>query len=297
MGGNVSTTYSGSPETFQSDSIGTFSYSSFPAGWSDPAQASPESTAPQPSAVVIETTDAFGNATKALATFPAIAGSQGIYRSIETSNYYKTQTDVRVDQFSDIDRSVIVEDPNNPGFLLCGCPIGGENLVDWPMQIGFAKLEGSIDPADAPGVGIIVSGETQTWHLFALTQNIVADLDLGVHVDEGKWYRAETDFDATHGVLHGVVTDITSGAILADKMVFLHDPRYGNYDPDVDGVFNAEAYIDGEHSLLDSNDPSLTRPNLAVIDNIDSLNSSTYAYGPGQDHGGNRWDGILCEHA
>ena len=72
-GENASTTFSGSPETFQRDSIGTFTYSSFPAGWSDTAQVSPDSTAPQPSAVVIETTDAFGHATKALATLPNVA--------------------------------------------------------------------------------------------------------------------------------------------------------------------------------------------------------------------------------
>ena len=53
-----STTFTGSPETFQHDSIGTFTDSSFPTGWSDTAQGYPDLTAPQPSAVVIETTDA-----------------------------------------------------------------------------------------------------------------------------------------------------------------------------------------------------------------------------------------------
>ena len=42
MGGNASKALSGSPETFQSDSIGTFTYSSFPKGWSDVAKVSPE---------------------------------------------------------------------------------------------------------------------------------------------------------------------------------------------------------------------------------------------------------------
>jgi hypothetical protein len=47
------TTFSGSPDTFQRDPVGTFTYSSFPSGWSDTAQVSPDSTAPKPSAVVI----------------------------------------------------------------------------------------------------------------------------------------------------------------------------------------------------------------------------------------------------
>jgi len=296
MGRNTS--YSGSPETFQNDPVGTFTYSSFPQGWKDAAQVDPETLSPKPSAVVINTTDALGQTTNAVATFPALAFSQGIYRSIESTNVYKTQADVRVDQFSDTDPSVIAEDPNNPGFLLCGCPLGAANLVDWPMQVAFADVKGNTtDPSDAPAAGLVVSGQTHTWHLFALTQNIVADLDLGVYVKEGQWYRAETDFNAIDGTLHGVVTDIASGAMLADKMIFLRDPKYGNYDPKVDGVFNSEAYLDGEHSLVPLTDPSLTRPNLAVIDNIDSLSHGTlYAYGQGHGQGGNSWDGILCEH-
>jgi hypothetical protein len=62
--GNTSTTYTGSPETFQHDSVGTFTYSSFPTGWSDPALVDPNSLAPQPSAVVIQTTGADGHITK-----------------------------------------------------------------------------------------------------------------------------------------------------------------------------------------------------------------------------------------
>ena len=168
-GGNASTTFTGSPETFQHDSIGTFTDSSFPTGWSDVAQVTSHSTAPQPSAVVIETADASGHLTKALATFPNVALSQGIYRPIEPSDFYMTRADVRVDQFSDVDPAVAVEDPNNPGFLLCGCPVGFESALDWPMGVTFAFLDGSIDPADAPAAGLLASAETHTWHLFSGT--------------------------------------------------------------------------------------------------------------------------------
>jgi len=279
-GGDASTMFAGGPETFQHDSIGTLTYSSFPTGWSDTAQVSPDSTPPQPSAVVIQTTDAFGHPTNALATLPGIADSQGIYRSIEPSNFYMTQADVRIDQFSDVDPSGAAVDPNNPGFLLCGCPVGFENALDWPMQVAFVDLDGSTtDPAHVPTAGILASAETHTWHLFAGTANIVANIDLGVQIEEGKWYGVETDFDATSGILHGLITDKTTGAIVSDTMAFLQDPKYGNYDPSVDGVFNAEAYIDGELSLLEGNDPTLTRPGLAVIDNIDITH-----------HAGNAWN-------
>jgi hypothetical protein len=303
--GNTAPTikYTGSSETFQSDSVGTFTYSSFPQGWKDSAKAVSDSDAPKPSAVVIKTTDAFGLPTNAVATFPAVADSQGIYRAIQPADYYHTAADVRVDQYSDVDPSVIQPDPNNPGFLLCGCPVGGEQIVDWPMQVGFVFLDGKTDPGDAPDIGLVVSSETHTWHLFSLSQNIVADLDLGVRAEEGKWYHADTEFDAAKGVLHGVVTDITSGDILADKMIFLADPKYGEYDPKVDGKFNAEAYIDGEHSLLETHDLTLTRPNLAVIDNIDTFNHSgpvptpTYGLGSPTPYDDGKMHTCLTDHA
>ena len=93
--------------------------------------------------------------------------------------------------------------------------------------------------------------------------------------------------------------------ILADKMVFLTDPKYsfagGTYDPDVDGVFNSEAYFDGEVSLSHDHDPTLTRPGLAVIDNIDTFphhSGNAYGCGSGHDHGGDtKWLGsILSDH-
>ena len=62
-------------ETFQRDAVG-----SFPKGWNDAAFVDPDLPAPKPSALVVNTTDAFGHPTKALATLPAIADSQGIYR-------------------------------------------------------------------------------------------------------------------------------------------------------------------------------------------------------------------------
>ena len=61
---------------------------------------------------------------------------------------------------------------------------------------------------------------------------------------------------------------------------------FGKYDPKVDGVFNIEAFTSGDISLINSKDPSLTHPDLAVIDNIDSFNNQHRgnAFGFGHDH-------------
>jgi hypothetical protein len=297
--GDTSTKFTGSPESFDRDSIGTFTDSSFPKGWSDPSLVDPHSTAPHPSAVVIKTTDADGHSTEALATFPAIAESQGIYRPIDPTTFYKTQADVRIDQFGDVDPSGALEDPNNPGFLVCGCPVESMNFLDWPMQVAFLNITGDVDPTHSAGVGVAASTQTHTWHLGGFTTNIAADIDLGVPVVEGKWYTVETDFDATTSALHGTIIDATTGDVLADKMVFLNDPQYevfGEYDPSVDGVFNSEAYADSELTLVFGTDPDLNKPGLAVVDNIDtSPQHPGNAFAWGLDRASQLLDGILSD--
>ena len=297
-GSKASTAFSGSSETFQHDSIGTFAQSSFPTGWSDITVVEPDSTAPDPSVVVIKTTDASDHLTNAVATLPSVSDDQGIYRPIDSSDFYKTSADVRVDQFGDTDPSVIVPDPNNPGFLLCGCPIGAENAVDWPMEIGWNFLSADTTIfAETPGAGIVASSDNHEWNLLFITTNVVAVVDMGVPVEPGKWYGVETDFDAYKGVLHGLLTDKTTGRTLADMTIKVAD--YGKYDPSVDGVFNTEAFFSGEGSLVHSSDPTLNRPNLAVIDNINSFKQNPgNAYGYGHNNGNNTklLDGIWSDH-
>ena len=283
--------YAGRPETFQQNKVGTFTYSSFPAGWSDPALADPNSLAPQPSAVVIETTGADGHPTKALATLPAVAGGQGIYRTIDPADYYATRADVRIDQFGDTDPSGAVGDPNNPGFFTCGCPLALANSLDWAMQVSFLNLDGVTDPTHAPSLGVVASSQTHTWHLFAVTANIAADVDLGLTVEEGKWYGIETDFTASNGALHGAITDAATGAILADRTVFLSDSQYGAYDSSVDGVFDAEAFFDGELTLVFGTDPNLNKPGLAVVDNIDVPGRHEFSSHGGYGLGGWSFEG------
>jgi hypothetical protein len=306
--GKASTAFSGRPDTFQRDPFGTFTQSSFPTGWLDsadvnrgvagPTPSESGSTAPDPSVVVIKTTDASGHLTKAVATLPSVDVNQGIYRQIDPADSYKTSVDVRVDQLGDSDPKVIVPDPNNPGFLLCGCPIGTENAVDFPMQIGWNFL-----PPDPPNFtetadgGIIASSVNHEWNLAFITTNVVAVVDMGVPIELGQWVGVETDFDVNKGVLHGLLTDEATGHTLADMSINVAD--FGAYDPKVDGVFNTEAFISGEVSLINSKDPSLTHPNLAVIDNIDSFKQNPgKAYGYGHDNNGNNaklWDSICSD--
>ena len=238
--------HGGSVETFQHDAVG-----SFPAGWQDAGTVDPDSTAPTPSAEVVRTTDAFGHTTKALAIEPGFADSQGIYRAVDPANTYFLHADVRVDQFSDFDP--------NPNLADCGCPPGTETALDWPMQVGFVQAQGTTDLSHAPTVAMLTSAETQSWHIIALTNDVVVNIDLGVPTTIGTWYGVDFSLDAAAGVMHGRVTDVAAGTVLADASVSLSD--FGPWDPAADGVFDQAAFIDGEITATQT-------PNLAVIDNL-----------------------------
>src|SRR5947209_17825812 len=84
-----------SSDNFESDTAGTF-----PTGWLDIGAVNPDPpNPPLPSALVVNTTDAFGNPTKALSLVDAIAQSQGIYRVVPLSSVYTSKVDVRIDRY------------------------------------------------------------------------------------------------------------------------------------------------------------------------------------------------------
>ncbi len=235
----------GFAEDFESQTVGAFPINWLDIGLVDPTPPDP----PIPSAIVVETTDAFGQPTRALAIADALAPSSGIYRSVPLSSQYESSADVRVDRFSDNSTSP---------------------PQDWAMAIGINRLIGSTDPAFIPSVQLYASSLTESWRIFIVTDNAIADVELGVPVALGTWYRAEVTLDALAGTLHSRITDIALGMVLLDQVdsidaLDLLDgfDEGGSWDPLVDGIFDIEGFFDGELS------PSATTAALAVVDNID----------------------------
>jgi hypothetical protein len=220
-----------------------------PAGWGDIASFVPGSTAPNPSATVVSTTDAFGNPTRAVATadmpvgtLPTTAPARGIYPLIAASSVYSTSMDVRIDRFSDF-----------TGFD-CGCPPWLYNAFDWPMIGGLGT---SADPVFGPFVGIYASARTQNWRLLVYAHNVKAEFDLGVPITLGTWYGTQLDLDAAGGTVHSRITDPASGATLADVVTVLP----ASWDPAVDGVFDVAGFFASELTAV-------KQSGLATIDNI-----------------------------
>ena len=87
-------------ETFQDDKVGQL-----PKGWQDVGRWPLGSTTPDPSAIVVKTTDAWGHPTKALqilgpdiGELPIASPTTGIYRPIELAKHYEVKVDVRIDK-------------------------------------------------------------------------------------------------------------------------------------------------------------------------------------------------------
>jgi hypothetical protein len=217
-------------DTFESYPLGTFPG---PA-WSDVATFDPQAPiGTLPSAFVVQTTDAFGGPTQALAVRDENALVAGIYAPVPVSSTYSLAADLRVDRFSN--------DSPDPA-------------ADWAMQLTFAQLQSNFYAT--PQAGIYASSLTGGWRLFLIdsTHTVFADEDLGLAVTLGRWSRVAFDLDALTGGWHVTIGDVASGTTLLDKSGI-----FSNWTTS-SGLFDSVAFFDG--------DPDGTVANLAYVDNI-----------------------------
>lgn len=232
-------------DDFESGAIGSLPLCPwFDVALIDPTPPNP----PSPSASIVSTLGSSGRATQALSIGDAIAPSQGIYALVPVSSVYSVRADVRVDRFSD-----------NPTF----------STLDWAMQIGVGKLDGSTDLAFTPQVGIYASAFTQSWRLYAVGNSYIsgADIELGVPVEIGVWYRVQVDLAAGTGEARSRIWNAGTGTLLVDQtdVIPLWTPA--------DGIFDRLMLMDGETG------GTATISNLAMVDNVEF--SSTPAQTPG----------------
>ena len=216
-------------DDFQGQTLGAF-----PSGWLDVGAVNPGSTAPNPSAVVVSTTDAFGSSTQALSILDAFAASQGIYQTIPNSPFVEISVDVRVDRFS------------TPSAV---------NVSDWPIDITLSQLRGTMDLSGVPSMGVYAASASGTWNSYIATDNLSYIPDFGVPVGLGTWYRVELGLNTMDGIMSTLVTDIALSTVVLDRVDMVPGWKAA------DGVFDAVGFFDGE---LSSNEVS----NLVVIDNI-----------------------------
>lgn len=110
--------------------------------------------------------------------------------------------------------------------------------------------------AYTPQLGIYASSLTRGWRLFSNNPSAIADIDLQVAADVGRWYTVSQSFDALLGVFHSQIWDTATGLVLLDTFNTL-----AGWDP-VDATFDSWAFIAGDLSVDD------TIGNIGVVDNV-----------------------------
>ena len=223
----------GSLDDFEGYAVG-----GFPSpDWLDVGLANPDPpNPPDPSAVIAVTNDPFGSPTQVLSIVDALAPSQGIYRSINVSPQYTVSADVRVDRFCDVPTPAL----------------------DWAMEVAVGKLIPGMDPCCGAQCGIYAESFTQSWHVYVAGTNsgFLIDIDLGLGIDLGRWYRVALDLDAVNGVVHSRISDAASGTVLVDQSDVVKGWTAN------EGLYDIVDFFDGELT------PENTVSNLAVIDNV-----------------------------
>jgi len=220
----------GVTDNFESYQVGQFPSPT----WTDVGTIFPPPWQTLPSAFVVSTTDAFGNATQAVALRDEVDPSRGIFATVPVSSFYSLTADIRVDRYSDH-------------------PIS--TASDWAMQLTFAEA-GLDNFASTIQSGIYASSMTGGWRLFLIGNNTSADIDLGQVAAIGTWYTVQLDFEVATSTFHSIIKDTLTGTVLVDRF----DTISGLTPADVQ--YDSIAFFGGEVS------PDTTIADLAVVDNV-----------------------------
>jgi hypothetical protein len=219
-------------DSFQEYAVGTFPSPT----WQDVGTVDPEPPiAPVPSGTIIETTNAFGQPTRAFEPVSSLASSAGIYSAVPVSTSYTLSANMRVDQYSNAPASTV---------------------QDWAMQLTFAQV--GVNFAYAPEFGLYASSLTQDWRLyFTGAATGYADIDLGVAAPIGEWFTVKLSLDATDGAYDAIIIDTATGQILTNSAGILPDWTAA------DDTFDSIAFFKGDLS------PGDTIGDTAAINDVD----------------------------
>jgi hypothetical protein len=161
---------------------------------------------------VIETTDAFGNATRAVQINDHVGTSGGMMSDVGHRDTQRFEIDVRLDQR------------------------GNGSVPNWMSAVGFFQNTDQTDFNWNPQAVVYASGNGR-FRLFV--QN--ADGQGGASRDFGlsggvwsldTWYRVSLEADTLNGIFDVTITDLESGSVIADvtRTYTGWDAGFGQYD-------------------------------------------------------------------
>lgn len=227
------------------DDFESYTSGSVPGGvWQDAASYINEPTNPSPTVSVIDTTDAFGNATRGVQINDGIGTSGGLIAAVEHTSVQRFEIDVRLDQR------------------------GNGSAPNWMSAVGFFQETDQSDFNWSPQAVVYASGAGR-FRLFV--QN--ADGRGGASRDFGlgggvwamdTWYRVALEANTDTGVFDVTITDLSSGTVIADV-----SRTYTGWNAEF-GQYDLVSVNDGEYGT-----------NPGTVGNMSSYDNARYVPTPG----------------
>jgi len=212
--------------------------------WQDASAYIDEPTHTGNSISVIQTTDAFGNATQAVQIQDHIGTSGGMMSRVETAASQRFEIDVRLDQR------------------------GNGSSPNWMSAVGFFQETDQDDFNWSPQAMVYASGNGR-FRLFVQNNDGrgsgARDFGLGnAQWAMDTWVRISLEVDTLSGVFDVQITDIASGDVLADV-----SRTYAGWNP---------AF--GQYDLVSANDGEYGS-NPGTIGNMATFDNANYVPAPG----------------
>ena len=149
------------------------------APWIDVTTRYDDPMAPDPSTIVVETTDVHGNPTRAAQTVAALYSASGLLLPFpETPREMVVEATVRIDQFND-----------SAG-------------ITWPLAMGFTQDNQSGNVNGDAHVVLYVSTFDYRWRVFMRNGDTASDwpLTAGSVVTPGSWHRIRISMNTATGL-------------------------------------------------------------------------------------------------
>lgn len=223
------------------DGFESYGLSSFPSGpWLEVASRIDNPTTPIPSAQIIDTTNAQGQATQAVQLVDAVGTSQGLLAEIERASRHVLEVDVRVDSYAT------------------------SNGATWTGAAGFFAETEREDLNFGPQVAIYASGNSQRWRVFLQNGDAGSPAfdfgigsNRGIAADVNRWYRLRLEVETETGMTIASVLDGATRDVLGSRT--FNPTSWDGARSDWDSV----VLFDGEY-----NSSGIGNGGVATYDNV-----------------------------
>lgn len=192
-----------------SDDFESYSPGSFPGGnWQDIDSRVADNPTPGPTMNVIDTVDAFGNATRAIQS-SRVSGTNGVFTSIDSSRFHSMSVDMRIDSTPQSN--------------------------SWPMAVGFTQQTAAGEDINRQSQAVVYAWSNRRFFLFVSQEfgGPFANLVLpGFTFSEGTWYTVSLTADTERGAFSASILDAVTGEVLTsrDYTASVWDPSLADYD-------------------------------------------------------------------